>query len=44
MTDDLVISAFEACPEFSGEAVCDTCGWLAHEHEPAESVLELQAA
>jgi hypothetical protein len=43
MTDDLVITAFEACSEFSGEAVCDACGWLAHEH-PAEIVVELRAA
>lgn len=32
MTDDLVISAFEACTDSSGDEVCARCGWLDHEH------------
>ena len=33
MTEELVISAFEACADFSGDEVCARCGWLEHEHE-----------
>jgi hypothetical protein len=28
-----VISAFEACADFSGDEVCAHCGWLDDEHE-----------
>jgi hypothetical protein len=44
MTDDLVISAFEACAIFVGdEPCCENCGWLADEHAAAATTEPLAA-
>lgn len=45
MTEELVITAFEACAAPSGDEICAHCGWLDHEHaEIVKPVVELQAA
>lgn len=41
MTDDMVISAFEACADHSGDDVCAHCGWLDHEHASVDGPVEL---
>ena len=36
--DTIARGSFEACPEYRGlhhDGVCDGCGWLAADHEPA---------
>jgi len=39
-----VISAFEACSDFSGDEICAHCGWLEHEHEHATVEVEIRRA
>ena len=41
MTQDIVISAFEACTDFSGTDVCAHCGWLDDEHQAVDGPVEL---
>src|SRR4051812_8584266 len=31
--NDLVSGLYEPCTHFTGEDVCECCGWLEHEHQ-----------